>query len=48
MVREKTAYGVINKSLLGELFHNSFSSDFKNLIDKEEWMGGAWSMEVKI
>ena len=36
MVREKTAYGVIHKSLLGELFHNSFSSDFKNLIDKEE------------
>jgi hypothetical protein len=36
MVREKTTYGVINKSLLGELFHSSFSSDFKNLIEKEE------------
>jgi len=36
MTREKTAYGIIHTNLLGELFHNSFSSEFKNLIKKEE------------
>lgn len=36
MVREKTAFGVIHKNLLGEMHHVSFSKDFPVLSKKEE------------
>jgi|TARA_B100000073_G_scaffold338156_1_gene334961 hypothetical protein len=37
MIREKTAYGVINKLSIGNCYaHSSFSKDFKSLVEKED------------
>ena len=36
MIKEKTDYGIIHKCFKDELYHVSFSKEFKNLIKKED------------
>jgi hypothetical protein len=36
MIKEKTAFGVIHKNLMGEMHHVSFSSEFPSLVKRED------------